>query len=158
MTNRKSRGVAVGDLLPDIALPDQNGNMVQLRGWIGRSALVVFFYPKDGSPVCTSEVCHFGQRHDEFRGLNAEVIGISSDRPESHARFSARHRLPFTLLSDTDGKARRRFGTGSTLGLIAGRVTYVVDRQGVVRHIYRSQFHARKHVERALSALNDDAE
>ena len=158
MTNRKSRGVKVGDPLPDLVLPDQNGTMVQLRGWVGRSALVLFFYPKDGSPVCTREVCHFGERHDEFQGLNAEVIGISSDGPESHARFSGQHDLPFTLLSDTDGQARERFGTGSTLGFVPGRVTYVADRQGVVRHIYRSQLRARKHVEKALSALNDDAE
>ena len=87
-----------------------------------------------------------------------EVIGISDDALESHASFASRRHLPFTLLSDANGQARRRFGTGSMAGLVPGRVTYVVDKQGIVRHIYRSQFRARQHVEGALSALKGEAQ
>ena len=150
--------LAVGDSLPDIALPNQKGEMVSLRSHVGTASLVLFFYPRDGTPVCTREACSFGNRYEEFRNLEAEVIGISDDPPESHDSFAVQHGLPFTLLSDANGQARRRFGTGSMAGLVPGRVTYVVDKQGIVRHIYRSQFRARQHVEEALSALKDKAQ
>jgi len=158
MPDGKRRGVAAGDLMPDVVLLDQNGEAVRLRDLVGKSALVVFFYPRDGAPVCTREACQFGERYQEFTDLTAEVIGISGDDRESHARFAARHHLPFRLLSDTDGEARRRFGADGVMGLIPGRVTYVVDRQGVVRHIYRSQLQAARHVREALSALQTETD
>jgi peroxiredoxin Q/BCP len=154
----KTKSLTVGDPLPDIRLPDQKGEMISLRSCIGTSALVLFFYPKDDSLICTREACQFRDRYEEFKGGGVEVVGISDDSSESHASFAARHRLPFTLLSDVGGQARRRFGTGSTIGLLPGRVTYVVDKQGVVRHIYRSQLQAKRHVRMALSALREEAE
>ena len=150
------RPVAVGDALPDISLPNQNGEMIRLRSCVGASAVVLFFYPKDETLVCTREACQFRDRYEEFRSGGAEVIGISDDSPESHASFAARRHLPFLLLSDTGGQARKRFGTGSTAGLLPGRVTYVVDRQGIVRHIFRSQFRAGKHITEALKALESE--
>lgn len=158
MGKDRSKSLTVGDLLPDITLPDQKGEMIRLRSYVGTSALVLFFYPKDDSLICTREACQFRDRYEEFKGGGVEVIGISDDSSESHASFAARHRLPFTLLSDIGGHARERFGTGSTMGLIPGRVTYVVDKQGVVRHIYRSQLQAERHVREALSALREEAD
>jgi peroxiredoxin Q/BCP len=153
MNGEAGRPIRVGDPLPDVSLEDQDGHEVSLRSWVGTSSLVLFFYPKDNTMFCTREACSFGDRYEEVRNLTAEVVGVSDDSPESHQAFAATHHLPFRLLSDPDGTVRRRCGTGSTLGVLPGRVTYIVDIDGVVRHIFRSQFQARKHVREALAAL-----
>ena len=120
---------------------------------MGRKPVVLFFYPKDDTPGCTKEVCAFRDDHEEFGRLDAEVIGISSDSVESHRSFAENHDLPFTLLSDEGGKVRQLYGVPNTLGLFPGRVTYVIDREGVVRHIFSSQLAASRHVQEALEAL-----
>ncbi|MEI7836846.1 MAG: peroxiredoxin [Planctomycetota bacterium] len=147
------RPIDVGDALPDITLPNQGGDMIRLRSYVGVSGIVLFFYPKDDSLICTREACQFRDRYEDFKSRNMEVIGISDDPPGAHAGFAVRQRLPFMLLSDANGEARKQFGTGKTAGLLPGRVTYVVDRQGIVRHIYRSQFRAYKHITEALKAM-----
>jgi peroxiredoxin Q/BCP len=126
--------------------------VVRLSDFRGRP-VVVFFYPKDDTPGCTAEACSFRDRYEAFAEAGAEVVGISSDSPESHRRFAARHGLPFLLLSDADGAARSAYGVPRTLGLLPGRVTYVIDAQGVVRHIFNSQFRPARHIEEALGAL-----
>ena len=153
MNDEATGPIRVGDPLLDVSLEDQDGNEVSLRSWVGTSSLILFFYPKDNTMFCTREACSFGDHYEELRNLAAEVVGISDDPPESHRAFATMHHLPFRLLSDPGGKVRRRFGTGSTLGVLPGRVTYVVDIDGIVRHIFRSQFQARKHVREALAAL-----
>lgn len=153
MTPEANPKVAEGDRIPDVVLLDEDGAEVRLRDLVSDKPLVICFYPKDGSPVCTMEACRFRNAYDEFRGLDATVVGISSDPPDSHRRFSRRHDLPFPLLSDPEGTARRAFGTGRTLGLLDARVTYVVDPEGVVRHVFRSQFRPGKHVREALRGL-----
>jgi peroxiredoxin Q/BCP len=115
--------------------------------------LVLFFYPKDDSPGCTRQACAFRDDYEQFAKLDAEVIGISSDSVESHRSFAAKHHLPFTLVSDEGGKVRKLYGVPNTLGLFPGRVTYVIDREGVVRHIFSSQVGIVEHVEEALVAL-----
>jgi peroxiredoxin len=145
--------VRVGDPLPDIALQTQTGEEVNLRHLVGPKSMVIFFYPKDGTPVCTAEACAFRDAYQDLRDLGAEVIGISKDGSRSHSEFAARHRLPFLLLSDTEGTARKRFGIKSALGLLPARTTYVVDRNGIVRHIFSSRFRAHRHVSEALEAL-----
>jgi peroxiredoxin Q/BCP len=145
--------VGVGDLAPDFALLSQSGQVVSLENLAAQSNVVLFFYPKDESVICTEEACAFRDSHKEFVARGAEVVGISSDSMRSHGRFVARHRLPFMLLSDLDGEVRRRYGVPDTLGPLPGRATYLVDRQRIVRHVYTSQFNAARHVEETLNAL-----
>ena len=148
-----SRRVRVGDPAPDFTLLAATGEAVSLSQFKGRSEVVLFFYPKDHSPVCTAEACSFRDSFDAFQSAGAEVIGISADPVESHRLFAAQNRLPFRLLSDPDGSVRTRYGVPRTLGVIPGRVTYLIDRQGIVRHIFSSQFQPARHVAEALCVL-----
>jgi peroxiredoxin Q/BCP len=154
MSLRTKARVDVGSKAPDFALPSQMGKMVSLSDFLDRKPLVLFFYPKDDTPGCTKEACAFRDDHEEFGKLDAEVIGISSDSVESHNSFAARHDLPFTLLSDEEGKVRKLYGVPNTLGLFPGRVTYVIDAEGTVRHVFASQLDVQKHVEEARKALS----
>jgi peroxiredoxin Q/BCP len=115
--------------------------------------VVLFFYPKDNSAVCTREACAFRDAYEDFVAAGATVVGVSSDTAESHQQFAAQHRLPFLLATDADGSLRRAFGVSKTLGIIPGRVTFVIDRQGVVRHVFSGQFVADRHVREALAAV-----
>ncbi|MDP3215738.1 MAG: peroxiredoxin [Deltaproteobacteria bacterium] len=144
------QSLKVGDRVADFTLPDQDGKSVSLHELLGKGCLVLYFYPKDDTPGCTAEACTFRDEHSEFAEAGAAVVGVSSDDAESHRRFADKHRLPFRLLSDHRGELRRRFGVPKTLGLLEGRVTYVIDSQGFVRHIFNSQLRTRKHVEEAL--------
>ena len=145
-------GVRVGAKAPDFALLSQSGETVRLEDFLGKP-VVLFFYPKDDTPGCTKEVCAFRDDFEEFGELDAEVIGISSDSVQSHEAFAERHHLPFALLSDEGGKVRKLYGVPSTLGLFPGRVTYVIDEQGVVRHVFSSQLGVERHVQEAIEAL-----
>lgn len=145
--------VAVGSKAPDFTLPSQSGEMVNLKEILGNKPVVLFFYPKDDTPGCTKQACAFRDEHEAFRVIDAELIGVSSDSVESHEGFAARHDLPFTLLSDEGGKVRRLYGVPNTFGLFPGRVTYVIDKDGVVRHVFSSQIGVENHVEEALKAL-----
>ncbi len=152
----KTRGtVGVGDPAPDFPLPPSPGRPDTLGGFRGRSAVVVFFYPKDDTPGCTAEACSFRDGHEDFRDSGAEVVGVSSDSDASHRGFAARHGLPFLLVSDPDGSIRSSFGVPKTLGILPGRVTYVIDRLGIVRHVFSSQLRPTRHVAEALLALRD---
>jgi thioredoxin-dependent peroxiredoxin len=145
--------VKVGSVAPEFTLPSQSGEMVSLEGFLGHKPVVLFFYPKDDTPGCTRQVCAFRDDYEQFGKLDAEVIGISADSVESHRSFAAKYNLPFTLVSDEGGKVRKLYGVPNTLGLFPGRVTYVIDRKGVVRHVFSSQVGTVQHVEEALEAL-----
>jgi peroxiredoxin Q/BCP len=145
--------VRIGEPAPDFELSSSTGETVRLADFRGKSEVVLFFYPKDNSPACTLEACAFRDRYEAFREAGAEVIGISDDPAESHRRFAGRLRLPFVLASDVDGSVRARYGVPRTLGLLPGRVTYVIDRDGIVRHVFSSQFRPAKHVSEALHVL-----
>jgi peroxiredoxin Q/BCP len=146
-------GVGVGSKAPDFTLPSQSGEMVSLKDFLGKRVVILYFYPKDDTPECTKEACTFRDEHEQFGKFDAEVIGVSSDSVESHRRFAGKHDLSITLLSDERGKVRRMYGVPNTLGIFPGRVTYVIDEAGVVRHVFSSQIGAVKHVEGALKAL-----
>jgi peroxiredoxin Q/BCP len=145
-------GVQVGGRAPDFTLPDANGKDVRLADFAGRP-VVLYFYPKDDTPGCTKEACTFRDQYQDFRDAGAAVLGVSSDSSESHRKFAAKHRLPFTLLADRGGQVRKRYGVPATLGLLPGRVTFVIDGAGVVRHVFNSQLDATRHVKEALHVL-----
>lgn len=145
--------VQVGDQAPDFTLPSQNGQQISLHDFIGKAAIVVYFYPKDETAGCTAEACAFRDSYEVFKEAGAEVIGISSDTAESHRQFAARHRLPFLLLSDRNGAVRKLYGVPATFGLLPGRVTYVIDKEGIVRHVFSSQFTPQKHITEALHTI-----
>jgi peroxiredoxin Q/BCP len=147
--------VKVGEKAPDFTLPSQMGDNVTLSEYQGKKNVVLYFYPKDETRGCTREACEFRDRYDIFTGLGAEVLGVSSDTLESHKSFATHHGLPFLLLSDEDGKVRKLYGVPSTMGIIPGRVTFIIDTKGVVRHVFNSQFQPEKHIEEALKVLKE---
>ena len=153
---RKSKSkVGVGDKAPIFSLPDINGKTIHLKDYIGKKILVVYFYPKDETAGCTAEACTFRDRYELFKKAEAEVFGISGDSIDSHTNFSSKYKLPFILLSDEDNSTRNSYGVKSTFGIIPGRVTYIIDRKGVIRHIFVSQFNPKKHVDEALKIIDE---
>jgi thioredoxin-dependent peroxiredoxin len=145
--------VKVGDKAPDFTMPSQMGDNVTLSEFFGKKNIVLYFYPKDESPGCTREACSFRDSYEELTNLGAEVIGVSGQSVESHKSFATHYGLPFILLSDKDNKVRELYGVPSTMGIIPGRVTYIIDKHGVVRHIFSSQIQAERHVEEAKRTL-----
>lgn len=148
-----ARGIQVGDDAPDFTLPSQSGELVRLKDRLGERVVVLYFYPKDDTPGCTAEACAFRDSHEVFTEAGAEVIGVSSDSVDRHSAFADRHGLPFTLLSDKDGQARKSYGVPSVLGLLPGRVTYVIDRKGKVRHVFNSMTRISHHIDDALKVV-----
>jgi thioredoxin-dependent peroxiredoxin len=148
-----AHGIQVGDKAPDFTLPSQSGEPVRLQDRLGKGVVVLYFYPKDDTRGCTAEACAFRDSHEVFTDAGAEVIGISSDSVGKHAAFAGQHKLPFTLLSDRGGQVRKSYGVPSVLGLLPGRVTYVIDRQGTVRHVFNSMTNIGQHVNDALEVV-----
>ncbi len=144
--------IAAGRPAPDFTLPDQDGAPVSLHDLRGRW-VVVYFYPADDTPGCTAESCSFRDSHEDFVDAGAVVVGISSDSVDSHRRFAAKHQLPFTLLADEGGAVRSAWGVGKTLGILPGRVTYVIDPEGTVRKVFASQFRPKRHIDEALDTI-----
>jgi peroxiredoxin Q/BCP len=144
--------LANGSPAPEFELPDQSGEVLTLRQFRGRS-VVLFFYPKDDTTGCTIEACRFRDDFERFTVADAEVLGISDDSSASHGKFISKYKLPFTLLSDIGGRVRKLYGVKKTFGIIPGRVTFVIDREGIVRHVFSSQSKPAKHVEEALGRL-----
>ena len=148
-----AKQLSKGDQIPEFKLQDQNEQEINITDRIG-VPLVIYFYPKDDTPGCVKEACSFRDQFDVFKDYGAEVIGISGDSPSSHARFAKKYRLNFTLLSDKGGRVQKLFGVPKSLfGLLPGRVTYIVDKEGIIRHTFNSQFNAEKHVDEALKII-----
>ncbi|TMC06311.1 MAG: peroxiredoxin [Chloroflexi bacterium] len=151
------RSVEVGDPAPDFTLPAQSGEQVRLSDVWKRGPVVLYFYPKDETPGCTTEACTFRDSYEAFKEAGAEVVGVSSDSVTSHESFASKHRLPFILLADDGGRVRKEYGVKATFGILPGRVTYVIDGEGVVRHVFSSQTGVQRHVHEALDALSEIA-
>lgn len=158
-TNNNSTATAmtkikVGSQLPLFSLLDQNGNLFNIDEHIGKKNLVVYFYPKDDSPGCTKEACYFQDQFEVFKEADTEVIGISGQSVDSHKEFAEKYHLTYTLLSDEGNKIRKSFGVPTNFfGLIPGRVTYIIDKKGVVVYIFDSQIQATKHIDEALRII-----
>ena len=147
-----AKPIELGEKAPLIALTDQNGverRSDQLQG----KPLVLFFYPKDDTPGCTAEACAFRDNHAALESLGAQVWGVSGDDAGSHGRFATRHQLPYPLLVDRGNALRQAFGVPKALLLLPGRVTYVIDGEGVVRHIFSNLLDGAAHAAEALAAL-----
>lgn len=148
-----ARQLGTGDRAPDFTLPDQDGAPWQLYAALEKGPVVLFFYPADNTPICTKEACTFRDHHSEFMNLGAQVVGVSGDSANSHVGFRDKHELPFTLLSDADRNVRKLFGIKKTLGLLDGRVTFVIGSDGKIATAFSSAMNAQKHVREALAAV-----
>lgn len=149
-----SARISVDNKIPVFELKDQKGDLFKVEDFIGRKNLVIYFYPKDYTPGCTSEAKAFRDWYDEFFDLECEVIGISGDKCETHKKFTSKFKLPFILLSDKGNVVRKKFGVPSTaLGLVPGRFTYIVNKQGFVYKIIGANIKPELHASEALDAI-----
>lgn len=147
--------VKVGEKAPDFTLPSQMGDNVTISEFLGKKNVVLYFYPKDETAGCTKEACTFRDNYEQLTSLGAEVLGVSGQSVESHKSFATHYGLPFILLADVDNKVRELYGVPSTMGIIPGRVTYIINKKGIVRHIFVSQTQAQRHVEEAKKTLTE---
>lgn len=145
--------IQTGAPAPDFELTAHTGQTVRLSAYRGQQAVVLYFYPKDDTPGCTREACAFRDAYEDFTDAGAAVIGVSSDGEDSHRAFAQRHGLPFLLVTDEGGRLRKAYGVPKTLGFMDGRVTYVIDRDGMVRHVFDSQLFPQKHIDEALAVI-----
>jgi peroxiredoxin Q/BCP len=144
--------LSIGDRAPLVALRDADG--VERRSdQLAGQALVLFFYPKDDTPGCTMEACAFRDSYADLQALGAEVWGVSGDDASSHQRFAGKHQLPYPLLVDTGNQLRRAYGVPAVLGLLPRRVTYVIDGEGVIRHVFNNLLDGPAHRREAIEAL-----
>jgi thioredoxin-dependent peroxiredoxin len=144
----------VGDKAPDFTLPSSTGEEVSLTQFFEKKNVALFFYPRDEGPTCVKEAQAFRDNYSAFKEKDAEVIGISSQNVESHKNFASHHNLPYILLSDTDNRVRKLYGVASTFG-VPGRVTFVINKEGIIMHIFVSQLQFTKHAKEALGALKN---
>ncbi|MDF1661888.1 MAG: redoxin domain-containing protein [Planctomycetota bacterium] len=145
--------VRLGETAPDFTLTSHLGDRVTLSDYRGKKFVVLYFYPRDETAVCVAQACAFRDHHALFAEKDAEIIGVSSDSLASHQSFKESHDLPFTLLSDSGAHVRKLYGIRSTFGIFPGRVTYVIDKEGILRHMYSAQFRPFKHVNEALETV-----
>lgn len=151
---QKMEKLVIGSTVPQFELKDQHNQLFQLSSVLGKKNLVIYFYPKDDSPGCTKEACAFRDQFEVFKDADALIIGISAQSVDSHLKFAEKHNLNYTLLSDTGSKVRKLFGVPSNLfGLIPGRVTYLINKEGKIIYLFNSQMQAEKHVDEALRIL-----
>jgi thioredoxin-dependent peroxiredoxin len=129
------------------------GTAVQLYAVLDRSSVVLFFYPRAFSPICTAEVCTFRDHARHFEEANSAIFGVSSDSAAIARRFADVYRLPFPLLLDKEGHVRKLYGVRKTLGLLPGRVTFVIGRDRMIRQVTQSAFRGTIHVTESLKEL-----
>ena len=147
--------IAVGERAPEFSGITGDGKRVALGDFRGKQPLVLYFYPKDNTRVCTKEACGFRDHAGEIAAAGAAVLGVSMDTPESHQRFGAGHGLGFPLISDRDASICKAYGVARLGGwLPPKRVTFVIDREGIVRKVITGELSADTHVDGALAALH----
>jgi thioredoxin-dependent peroxiredoxin len=151
-----------GDLPPPLTLQDPEGNSVSLTDFAGRH-VVLFFYPADDTPGCTKEACGFRDAYDALRDLGAAVLGVSADDAESHRRFAAKYRLPFTLLSDPGHRVMQAYGAYGEKSLYGKKVVGVIRStvwigpDGRVRRHWARVSNAAEHPAKVLAAIRETA-
>ena len=143
-----------GDKIPAISLKNDEGAWVDLSQHLGKDNLVVYFYPKNNTPGCTAEACEFRDHFDDFAEAGFIIYGISGDSENSHQQFKRRYKLNFNLLSDGHRKAEKAFGVSRNLfGLLPGRVTFVINKEGIIEHVFDSALNPKKHIHEALKKV-----
>ena len=150
--NAQVKTLKIGDDIPVFSLKDQNDSLFNSKEFVGKMVLVIFFYPKDESSVCTKEACSFRDNFNNFTKAGAMVIGINSGTVESHKSFIKNHQLPFTLLSDPDNKVLKMFGVKKKF-FITGRETFVIDKTGKIVFTYDSFTNGPAHEKEALEFI-----
>ncbi len=143
----------IGDKAPDLELKDQTGTTRKLFDIKGDLYCILYFYPKDDTPGCTAESCSFRDNFEDLKKHNACIVGVSSDSAESHEKFAKKYKLPFTLLSDPHGHARKLYDVKHAIGIVPARATFVIDRQGKIIHAFSSQTNVKKHVDDAIKVI-----
>ena len=141
----------IGDQIPSFSLKDQNGHTRTSNK--SNKPLVLFFYPKDDTPGCTIEARGFRDKYDLFKILGAEVWGISNGDSQSHLKFANKNKLQYPLLCDQNNILRKQFGVPKVLGFIEGRVTYIINSQGIIIHIFEDLLNGPAHIKEAIRAL-----
>ncbi|MHA4809701.1 peroxiredoxin [Flavitalea flava] len=150
----KNKELSTGDLIPVFSLPDQDGKVFNSADHIGKSSLVIFFYPKDESMICTKEACSFRDRYGDLTRAGAVIVGINGGSVASHKQFQTNDRLPYPLLSDSGNKVLKAFGIPNKF-FLSGRKTFVVDKTGKIVFTYNSSLKGAKHAEEALAFLKE---
>ena len=146
--------LVVGDRAPEFEGTCGDGRQFRLKDFQGRRHIVLYFFPKDFTPGCTKEACTFRDRRAEVAALDGEIVGVSLDTADKHAQFAEHHSLPYPLVSDHDAKISSAFGVARLGGwLPTKRVTFVIDKGGVVRNVIQSEFNIDKHIQEAIGTL-----
>ena len=146
--------LSVGDKAPEFEGNGGDGKRFRLKDYRGRRHIVLYFFPKDFTPGCTKEACSFRDHRSELAGYDAEIVGVSYDTAEKHAAFASKHQLPFPLVADPDTKIASAFGVARLGGwLPTKRVTFVIDKQGVVQNVIQSEFNIDLHIDEAIGTL-----
>ena len=148
--------VDIGDVFPDFILNDENGDEFDLKRDFTNSYLVLYFYPKDETPGCTKQACYFKDNYDDFKEIDCEIIGISSDNETSHRSFKTNYNLPFKLLCDQDSKLRKEIQLPKDFfGLSPGRITFLLNSKNEILFIHRSSLKMKSHIKKVLDFLNE---
>jgi len=145
----------IGDKAPHFKGKSQEGKEINLQDYLGKKNVVLFFYPKDDSPVCTLEACAFRDQYEKFRSLDTEIIGVNDASIESHSKFAIKHNLNFPIINDQENQIRKLFKVPKVLFFLAGRVTYVIDKKGVIQSAVNNMFNGEIHIEEALKVLQE---
>ena len=149
--------IKIGDKFPAFELLNEQSKNINIADFLGKTPLIIYFYPKNETFNCTKQACYFRDDYSKFKNLNCEIIGISSDSPKSHLSFKKNHQLPFTLLSDKSGKIRKKLAIPTNLlGILPGRITFVINNKGTVIQIIDSAVNMKKHIEEAIHFLKKD--
>ena len=147
--------ISIGDSCPNFSLQNQDGQTINIKDYFGNKNVVIYFYPKDNTAGCTKEACSFRDAMQDLNNLDCEVVGISADNVASHKAFANQFRLTFNLLSDVGNSVRKSFKVPANLfGLIPGRVTYIVNKEGKVIHIINSQMNPDKHIKETIEIIS----
>jgi peroxiredoxin Q/BCP len=148
--------LSAGDQAPEFEGRLASGKLLRLRDLRDRRHVILYFFPKDFTPGCTKEACGFRDRRAEIAALDAEIIGVSLDTPEKHGAFAERYELPYPLVSDRDAAIATAYGVQRLGGwLPTKRVTFVIDKQGIVRRVIHSEFNIDLHIDEAMETLRE---
>lgn len=146
----------VGQKAPDFDVVSSAGKTLKLSEFAGKKNVVLYFYPGDFTPICTKETCGMRDMYADLESKDTEVIGVSVDSNESHQKFAAKYEVPFALVSDANRELAKTYGATSFLRNILGktaRITFVIDKKGMIVGIFEGELSAAKHVEGVRDAI-----